>query len=197
MKGNVTLYVPGTDHAGIATQSIVEKQLKKKEGLSRFDLGREDFLKRVWEWKHEYGGSICNQIRQLGSSVDWSREAFTMDEKCSKAVTEAFVRFHEAGIITRDKRLVNWSCALKSAISNIEVDKIDIEGGAMFAVPGHTKREKYQFGMFTEFAYKLKPGQEGVKEGEEIVVATTRLETMLGDTAVAVSLIVVVRTQLR
>jgi valyl-tRNA synthetase len=186
MKGNVTLYVPGTDHAGIATQSIVEKQLKKKEGLSRFDLGREDFLKRVWEWKHEYGGSICNQIRQLGSSVDWSREAFTMDEKCSKAVTEAFVRFHEAGIITRDKRLVNWSCALKSAISNIEVDKIDIEGGAMFAVPGHTKREKYQFGMFTEFAYKLKAGQEGVKEGEEIVVATTRLETMLGDTAVAV-----------
>ena len=186
MKGDHTLYVPGTDHAGIATQTIVEKQLRKMENKTRFDLGREKFLERVWEWKNEYGGSICNQIRQLGSSVDWSREAFTMDAKCSRAVTEAFVRFHKAGIIKRDKRLVNWSCALKSAISNIEVEKIDIEGGAMFAVPGHTKREKYQFGMFTEFAYKLKPGQAGVKDGEEIVVATTRLETMLGDTAVAV-----------
>jgi len=180
MKGDVTLYVPGTDHAGIATQSIVEKMLVRDQGINRHDLGREKFLEKVWEWKDQYGSRICRQIRELGSSVDWSREAFTMDDKCSKAVVEAFCRFHEDGILFRDKRLINWSCKLKSAISDIEVDHEDIEGGVMRSVPGHTKQDKYQFGMFTEFAYKVSGSDE------EIIVATTRLETMLGDTAVAV-----------
>jgi len=101
MKGRVTLWVPGTDHAGIATQSVVEKRLKKEANLSRHDLGREEFVRRVWEWKHTYGGKITTQIRSLGASVDWSRESFTMDTNLSRAVTEAFVRFHEDGLLYR------------------------------------------------------------------------------------------------
>jgi valyl-tRNA synthetase len=132
--------------------------LIKETGLTRHDLGREAFLAKVWEWKEQYGSRICDQIRQLGSSVDWSREAFTMDAKCSAAVVEAFCRFHEKGILFRDKRLINWSCRLKSAISDIEVDHEDIEGGAWRAAPGHTLQAKYQFGMFTEFAYKVLRG---------------------------------------
>lgn len=180
MKGKVTLWVPGTDHAGIATQSVVEKRLKKEFNLTRRDLGREEFVNRVWEWKTTYGGKICNQIRCLGSSVDWSREAFTMDEKLSKAVIEAFVRFHEDGLLYRDKRLINWSCALQSAISDIEVDHVDLEAIEYFPVPNHKLRPTYEFGTLTSFAYKVDGSDE------EIVVATTRLETMLGDTGVAV-----------
>jgi valyl-tRNA synthetase len=118
-------------------------------------------------------------LRRLGSSVDWSRERFTMDDRCAKAVTEAFVRFHEAGIMYRASRLVNWSCALKSAISDLEVDHLELNGGELRTVPGHGST-KYQFAMFAEFAYKV------VDSDEEVVVATTRLETMLGDVAVAV-----------
>lgn len=180
MKGKVVCWVPGTDHAGIATQSVVEKRLMKEEKLSKRDLGRDKFLERVWQWKQTYGGKICNQIRCLGASVDWSREAFTMDENLSRAVTEAFVRFHEDGIMYRATRLVNWSCALKSAISDIEVDKIEIEGKVFRTVPGHTLHKDYEFGTLTSFAYKVEGSEE------EIIVATTRLETMLGDTAVAV-----------
>ena len=124
----MTLWVPGTDHAGIATQSVVEKKLKKDENLSRHDLGREAFIGRVWEWKNTFGNKITKQIRSLGASCDWKREAFTMDSNLSAAVTEAFVRFHEDGLLYRDTRLVNWSCALRSAISDIEVDHIDLEG---------------------------------------------------------------------
>ncbi|CAM9440853.1 unnamed protein product, partial [Laminaria digitata] len=182
MLGHATLYVPGTDHAGIATQSVVEKKLKKDQNVTRHDLGREEFVKRVWQWKDEYGGKITNQIRKLGSSVDWSREAFTMDANLSRAVTEAFCRFHESGLIYRDTRMGNWSCALKSAISDIEVDHIDLEGKTYLAVPGHTAKPKYEFGTMTHFAYRVSGG----KEGEELVVATTRLETMLGDSGVAV-----------
>ena len=206
MRGKVTLWLPGVDHAGIATQSVVEKmlkkvniQLKEKHSLSfiyfifklqtenktRHDLGREEFVKKVWEWKEQYGGRICNQIRNLGSSVDWTREAFTMDANLSAAVTEAFVRFHEDGLLYRATRLVNWSCSLKSAISDIEVDYLDLEGRTFLAVPNHKLREKYEFGMITSFAYKVAP-ECARSEGEELVVATTRLETMLGDTAVAV-----------
>lgn len=180
MNGKITLWVPGTDHAGIATQSIVEKKLKKEEGILKHDLGREEFLRRVWQWKEMYGNRITSQIRNLGASVDWSREAFTMDKNLSRAVTEAFVRFHEDGLIYRDTRLINWSCALQSAISEIEVDYIDVEGKTYLSVPNHKNREKYEFGVITSFAYKV----EG--SDEEIVVATTRLETMLGDTGVAV-----------
>ena len=180
MRGDATLYVPGTDHAGIATQSVVEKMLAKQTPpVSRHDLGRDKFLEHVWAWKGQYGSRICTQLRRLGSSVDWSRERFTMDDRCAKAVTEAFVRFHESGIMYRASRLVNWSCALKSAISDLEVDHLELTGGEMRTVPGHGST-KYQFAMFTEFAYKV------IGSDEEVVVATTRLETMLGDVAVAV-----------
>jgi len=137
-------------------------------------------VKRVWQWKEVYGNRICDQIRSLGASVDWTREAFTMDDNLSVAVTEAFCRFFEDGLLYRDTRLVNWSCSLKSAISDIEVDFLDLEGRTFLAVPNHKLRATYEFGMITSFAYKV----EGT--GEELVVATTRLETMLGDSAVAV-----------
>ena len=178
MSGYETLWVPGTDHAGIATQTVVEKKLAREEGITRHDLGREKFLERVFEWKDVYGGKICNQLRRIGSSMDWTREAFTMDEKLSKAVKEAFVRMHDEGLIYRDNRLVNWSCQLKTAISDIEVDYVELEGPTMLNVPGHKKQ--VEFGVITSFAY---PREDG--EGE-VVVATTRIETMLGDTAVAV-----------
>lgn len=134
----------------------------------------------MWNWKEAYGTKITKQIRYLGASVDWTREAFTMDENLSKAVTEAFVKFHEDGLLYRDTRLINWSCALQSAISEIEVDYVDVEGRTFFPVPNHSQKDKYEFGMITSFGYKV----EG--SDEQIIVATTRLETMLGDTAVAV-----------
>ena len=185
MKGKVVCWLPGTDHAGIATQSVVEKRLQKEESKTRHDLGRDEFVRRVWEWKETYGGKITNQIRSLGASVDWSREAFTMDANLSRAVTEAFVRFHEDGLIYRDTRLINWSCALQSAISEIEVDYIELEGRTLLSVPNHHAKQKYEFGTLTSFAYKV-ADEAGQPTEEEIVVATTRLETMLGDTAVAV-----------
>lgn len=185
MKGHATLYVPGTDHAGIATQSVVEKMLMKNEGKNRHDLGREEFVKKVWEWKSEYGNKITTQLRSLGSSVDWSRERFTMDEMLSKAVVEAFNQFHEKGILYRANRLGNWSCALKSAISDIEVDYIELEGRTFLEVKSHKgnpndEKGRYEFGTLTAFAYPVE------NTDDQLVVATTRLETMLGDTAVAI-----------
>ncbi|CAD7088868.1 unnamed protein product [Hermetia illucens] len=178
MRGVTSLWVPGCDHAGIATQVVVEKRLWREEKLTRHDLGREKFIEKVWEWKNKNGDRIYDQLKRLGSSYDWSRVSFTMDPKLCKAVTEAFVRLHEDGSIYRSSRLVNWSCALRSAISDIEVDKIDIPGRTFFSIPGY--EEKVEFGVLVKFAYRV----EG--SDEEIVVATTRIETMLGDTAVAV-----------
>ena len=185
MLGHSTLYVPGTDHAGIATQSVVEKMLMKETQQTRHDLGREEFIKKVWEWKGEYGNRITTQLRKLGSSVDWSRERFTMDEMCSKAVIEAFNQFHEDGLLYRAERLGNWSCALKSAISDIEVDYIDLEGRTFLEVKTHKgnpndAKGRYEFGVLTSFAYPIEDSDE------KLIVATTRLETMLGDTAVAI-----------
>lgn len=185
MKGHATLYVPGTDHAGIATQSVVEKMLMKESDVSRHDLGREEFVKKVWDWKKEYGNRITTQLRSLGSSVDWSRERFTMDEMCSKAVLEAFNKFHEAGLLYRAQRLGNWSCALKSAISDIEVDYIELGGRTFLPVKTHKgnpndSKGRYEFGTLTSFAYPIEDSDE------HLIVATTRLETMLGDTAVAI-----------
>ncbi|KAH8372584.1 hypothetical protein KR009_000143 [Drosophila setifemur] len=178
MKGRTTLWVPGCDHAGIATQVVVEKLLFRDEKLSRHDLGREKFIERIWDWRQEKGGRIYDQLKSLGSSYDWTRVAFTMDPKLCRAVTEAFVRLHEEGSIYRSSRLVNWSCTLRSAISDIEVDKVEISGRTFLSIPGY--EEKVEFGVLIKFAYKV----EG--EAEEVVVATTRIETMLGDTAVAV-----------
>ncbi|CAG9465555.1 unnamed protein product [Pedinophyceae sp. YPF-701] len=178
MCGYNALWVPGTDHAGIATQTIVEKTLMREQGVTRHDLGREKFVEKVWEWKKDYGGRILTQLRRLGSSVDWDREAFTMDANLSAAVQEAFVRLHADGLIYRDNRLVNWCCRLKTAVSDIEVDYIDVPKRTLLTVPGYDK--PVEFGVLTKFAYKLEDGSG------ELVIATTRPETMLGDTAVAV-----------
>ncbi|XP_077968716.1 valine--tRNA ligase-like [Styela clava] len=180
MRGETTLWNPGCDHAGIATQVVVERKLKRERNISRHDIGREAFLKEVWKWKEEKGNSIYEQLRSLGSSLDWDREFFTMDDKLSRAVKEVFVRLHDEGVIFRSNRLINWSCALKSAISDIEVDKRDLPGRTLLNVPGYDK--KIEFGVLVSFAYPVIDG----KPGEEVIVATTRLETMLGDTAVAV-----------
>jgi valyl-tRNA synthetase len=168
MKGLPTLWVPGSDHAGIATQLQVEKSLAK-EGLTREQIGREEFLRRTWEWKQKYGGIITRQIRRLGASCDWERERFTLDEGLSRAVREAFVRLYEKGLIYRGPRLINWSPGLKTAVSDLEVEYTDEQGKLYY------------------FKYML-VGEEKEKGAERpfIPVATTRPETILGDTAVAV-----------
>ncbi|CAN2211064.1 ValS Valyl-tRNA synthetase [Candidatus Nanopelagicaceae bacterium] len=159
MKGYEVLWLPGMDHAGIATQNVVEKQLAS-QGLSRHDLGREAFVKKVWEWKGESGGAILDQMKRLGASVDWSRERFTMDEGMSKAVVSLFKKMHDAGLIYRAERIINWCPRCLTALSDIEVDHQD------------------DAGEFVQIRYG---------EGEQsIVIATTRVETMLGDGAVAV-----------
>uniref|UniRef100_A0A8C8VKB1 Valine--tRNA ligase n=1 Tax=Pelusios castaneus TaxID=367368 RepID=A0A8C8VKB1_9SAUR len=178
MRGETTLWNPGCDHAGIATQVVVEKKLWRERGLTRHDLGREAFIQEIWEWKNEKGDRIYHQLKKLGSSMDWDRACFTMDPKLSYAVQEAFVRLHEEGVIYRSKRLVNWSCTLHSAISDIEVDKKELPGRTLLPVPGY--KDKVEFGVLVSFAYKVQDSDE------EVSVATTRVETMLGDTAVAV-----------
>ena len=179
MKGFQVLWVPGTDHAGIATQSVVEKKLKKEEGLTRHDLGRDEFLKRVWQWKEEYGNTILNQFRRLGVSFDWSKMYFTLDEERSKSVIEAFIQLHDRGILYRSERIVHWCCTLRTAISDIEVEELDLKGPTKLKVPLHDG--EYEFGVLIDFAYKLKEDPS-----KEIIVSTTRIETMLGDVAVAV-----------
>jgi valyl-tRNA synthetase len=162
MRGKDVLWQPGTDHAGIATQMIVERQLMERQQPSRRELGREEFLRRVWEWKAQSGGTILNQLKRLGASADWSRERFTMDEGLSEAVRNVFVGLYEKGLIYRAKRLVNWHPELETAISDLEVENIETDG----------------------FMWHLKYPVEN--SDDFIVVATTRPETMLGDTAVAV-----------
>ncbi len=163
MQGYNTLWVPGTDHAGIATQIKVEEQLRVNEGLTRYDLGRDKFLERVWEWKHKYGNRIISQLKKLGASCDWSRERFTMDDGCSKAVREVFVNLYDKGLIYRGYRIINWCPHCLTALSDAEVEYKD--------QPGH----------FWHIKYPIK-GEDGYVE-----VATTRPETMFGDTAVAVN----------
>ncbi len=161
MKGEPTLWVPGTDHAAIATEVKVVESLAK-EGLTKYDIGREKFLERTWEWKKEYGGRIVRQLRKLGVSCDWSRERFTMDEGLSRAVRETFVRLYEKGLIYRGKRMINWCPACQSALSDAEVEYVEQQS----------------------FLWHIRyPGPDG----RDIVVATTRPETMLGDTAVCVN----------
>src|SRR6267143_1149650 len=161
MRGDDVLWLPGTDHAGIATQMVVERQLAK-EGTSREALGREEFVRRVWLWREEYGGAIIEQLMRLGCSGDWTRERFTMDPGLSRAVREAFVRLYEAGLIYRDKFIVNWCPSCRTAISDLEV------------IPQATQGHLYTL------RYPFSGGEGGIE------VATTRPETMLGDTGVAV-----------
>lgn len=183
MRGLTTLWVPGSDHAGIATQVVVEKKIHKELGKTRHDLGREDFLKEVWKWKNEKGDFIFDQIRRLGCSVDWDRTTFTLDPRSLKATHEGFKRLFKKGLIFRSQRLVNWSCKLKSAISDIEVEHEELVGRKTLQVPGYDKR--IEFGIFETFEYEII--DEGRGALEPIRVSTTRLETMLGDVAVAVN----------
>jgi valyl-tRNA synthetase len=166
MRGFVSLWLPGTDHAGIATQMLVERELAS-EGKKRREMGREKFLERVWEWRREYGGAILDQMKRLGASVDWDREYFTMDDKLSHAVKEVFVRLYEDGLIYRGKYIVNWCPDCGTAISDLEVKHEDVAG------------------KLYEIRYPVIGGVSG--KDEFITVATTRPETMLGDTAVAVN----------
>ncbi|EDV28121.1 uncharacterized protein TRIADDRAFT_21001 [Trichoplax adhaerens] len=178
MKGQRTLWNPGCDHAGIATQVVVEKKLWRERKLTRHDIGREKFLEEVWKYKHEKGGRIYEQIKCLAASADWDRAFFSMDDNCCRAVKEAFIRLHDEGVIYRNLRLVNWSCILRSAIADIEVDKRELTGRTLLSVPGYD--EKVEFGVLVLFAYPVEDSDE------RLIVATTRIETMLGDTAVAV-----------
>ncbi len=167
MRGDDTLWVPGEDHAGIATQTVVERLLAK-EGTDRYKIGRQAFVERVWQWVHQYKSRIQDQHRRLGASCDWSRERFTLDEGLSKAVREVFVRLYEEGMIYRGERIINWCPQCMSAISDLEVNHVDTQG------------------TLTYVRYPLKP-IEGETETKYISVATTRPETILGDTAVAVN----------
>src|SRR5258708_1369134 len=169
MRGRDVLWQPGTDHAGIATQMVVERQLMERQEPGRRAMGRAKFLERVWQWKAESGGTIVNQLKRLGASCDWSRERFTMDEGLSRAVVKVFVELHRAGLIYKDKRLVNWDTKLLTAVSDLEVQQIELKGSLWYLrypIEGKT----------------FNPDDPATF----IVVATTRPETMLGDTAVAV-----------
>ena len=163
MRGKDVLWQPGMDHAGIATQMVVERQLESEGDVRRQDLGREEFVNRVWQWKKKSGGMITQQLRRLGASCDWSRERFTMDDGLSRAVLKVFVQLYKEGLIYKDKRLVNWDPKLLTAISDLEVEQMEVQG--------HLWHFKYPI--------------EG-EDGSYIIVATTRPETMLGDTGVAV-----------
>ena len=180
LRGKDALWVVGTDHAGIATQMVVERQLNERQ-QKRTDFSREEFIDKVWEWKAESGGQITRQLRRLGCSMDWSREQFTMDPHFTKAVVKVFVDLHKKGLIYRDKRLVNWDPALKTAISDLEVESRE--------VPGHMWHFKYPLADGQTYTYVERDADGNVVVEEErdyISIATTRPETMLGDGAVAV-----------
>ena len=162
MQGYDTLWVPGTDHASIATEAKIVEAMKK-EGITKDDIGRDGFLKRAWEWKVAYGGRIIEQLKKLGSSCDWDRERFTLDEGCSKAVREVFVRLYEKDLIYRGNRMVNWCPCCKTSISDAEVEYDEKDSN------------------FWHLLYTVK------ETGEQLELATTRPETMLGDTAVAIN----------
>ena len=200
MRGKDVLWQPGTDHAGIATQMVVERKLAQEKKPGRRELGREAFLKEVWAWKEESGGTIINQLKRLGASCDWGRERFTMDPGLSKAVVEFFVSLHEKGLLYKDKRLVNWDPKLLTAISDLEVEQKEIKGSFVWE-RGKTTPEGEPLALDHAALGKLldkQPGghlyyfdypvvdEAGQETGEVVTVATTRPETMLGDTAVAV-----------
>jgi len=182
MRGKDVLWQPGTDHAGIATQLVVERQLMERQEPDRRTIGREKFLEKVWAWKAESGGTIINQLKRLGASCDWTRERFTMDEGLSKAVLKVFVDLHKQGLIYRDKRLVNWDPEFQSALSDLEVDMVDVKGSLWHFKYPLQDAITYRFPTAFDEAGKAVEWQER----NYIVVATTRPETMLGDTAVAV-----------
>ena len=181
MRGKAALWLPGTDHAGIATQMVVERQLAASgTNVGRRDMGREAFVAKVWEWKKESGGTIVQQLRRLGASCDWSRERFTLDDGLSAAVRKVFVTLHQQGLMYRDKRLVNWDPQFQTAISDLEVEQKEVDGHYWhFAYP-------LADGVTFDYPVKDEDGNETLEKRDYIVVATTRPETMLGDSGVAV-----------
>ncbi|CAG8487160.1 11756_t:CDS:10, partial [Dentiscutata heterogama] len=181
MSGYQVSWIPGTDHAGIGTQSVVERQLYKTKNLTRHDLGRENFINEVWKWRELHGNRIIEQMRCLGASLDWQNLFFTMDPPRSHAVTNAFVKLFNDGMVYRDTRLVNWCCALGTAISDIEVDYETVQKQTLLKIPGH--KESVEFGVLHKFAYPVADISSGLSE---LIVATTRIETILGDCAVAI-----------
>jgi valyl-tRNA synthetase len=210
MRGKDVLWQPGTDHAGIATQLVVERQLMERQQGDRHKFGRDKFIEKVWAWKAESGGTITNQLKRLGASCDWSRERFTMDEGMSKAVLKVFVDLYNAGLIYKDKRLANWDPAFQSAISDLEVEMIEVKGSFNWTAgdpdnpfdakalgkvldrnpSGHLYHFRYPLKDGATFRFPTAFGEDGKptkwEDRDYIVVATTRPETMLGDTAVAV-----------
>ncbi|RLN79198.1 hypothetical protein BBJ28_00013783 [Nothophytophthora sp. Chile5] len=178
MRGFDVRWLPGLDHAGIATQSVVERKLQKERGLSRYDLGRDAFVDEVWRWNEQYGGRIMNQIDHLGAIITKDQSYFTLDEPRSAAVTNAFIKLHERGLIYRRRRMVNWCPTLQTAISDIEVDSEQLEGATKKMLPGRSK--PVEFGVMHRFRYRLADSEEFLE------VDTTRPETIFGDVAVAV-----------
>ncbi|XP_068236622.1 valine--tRNA ligase-like [Palaemon carinicauda] len=179
MNGRRVVWVPGCDHAGIATQVVVERHLWATKQVTRHQLGRERFIDEILEWKEQKGTTIYDQMKRLGVSLDWDRAIYTMDENMSKSVSEAFIKLFNAGLVYRKMSLVNWCCELQSAISNIEVEHLELEGPTPLRVPGY--EQPVTFGKMYDFAYEVSGSDE------VIVVSTTRPETMLGDTAVMVN----------
>ncbi|OWR49564.1 valyl-tRNA synthetase [Danaus plexippus plexippus] len=178
-QGYNVLWLPGTDHAGIATQGVVEKYLKTNQNINRHDIGRDKFIQEVWKWKEEHGNIICQQLRTMGCSLDWSKEIFTMNENHTNAVNTAFIRLFKKGLTYRKKALVNWCNALKSTLSDIEVENISIDGPTDISIPSYDVPVK--FGLIYNISYKL------IDSNEEVIVSTTTPETILGDTAIAVN----------
>ncbi|MEW5963790.1 MAG: valine--tRNA ligase [Pseudomonadota bacterium] len=194
MRGKDVLWQPGTDHAGIATQMVVERQMMERQEPDRRSIGREKFVEKVWAWKEESGGTILNQLKRLGASCDWSRERFTMDDGLSKAVVKVFVELYRAGLIYKDKRLVNWDPKFQTAISDLEVVQVEAKGSFGWSLEDGQPIDhaalakalaKSPGGQMYHFRYPLKQPVAGYDK-DYVVVATTRPETMLGDTAVAV-----------
>ena len=184
MKGDDTMWVPGTDHAGIATQVRVEKKIFDEKHLHRGEYSREEFLEEAHKWVASKSGTILSQLRDMGSSLDWDDSYYTLDEKRNKSVVKAFVDLFDKGLIYRRERLVNWDCALQTAISDAEVEYITLTKRTKISVPNH-KYEQYPFGVMTYFYYQI-ADENGNPTDEKVEIATTRLETMLGDEAVAV-----------
>lgn len=190
MRGKSTLWVPGCDHASISTQSVVEKMLWRTQKKTRHEVGRDALLEMIWEWTKKYKGNITHQLKRLGGSMDWSREAFTMDENLTEAVNTTFIQLHNEGVIYRANRLVNWCSALSTSLSNLEVDNKELSGRTKLKVPGYTKM--IDFGVLTYFKYAVAepgatPAEKANYSGNTFIeIATTRPETMLGDTAIAV-----------
>ncbi|CAK8697970.1 unnamed protein product [Clavelina lepadiformis] len=182
MLGKKVLWLPGSDHAGIATQMVVEREIDRIHGKSRYEIGRDKFINAIWKWRNSKGNDIFNQLERLGASLDWGRQVFTLDEKYTHAVEEAFIRLHREGLIYRDERCVNWSCQLQSTLSDLEVDCTMLDEPTAINLPGYSF--PVQFGVMHKLAYKL---ASSVGDITEIVVATTRLETVLADAAIAVN----------